>query len=82
MQRFYIQYIHFVGCVFFLWTFVEDAVCFYVLFALFTQNSTAALPWGLVTSLPRTLQTLVAELGVDRKSLSIIDTVTRGMYVS
>ena len=37
------------------------------------------LPWGVVASLPRSIQTLVAQLGVDRKSLSIIDITMRGM---
>ena len=38
-----------------------------------------ALPWGIVPSLPRSLQALVAELGVDRRSLSVIDSIARGM---
>ncbi|CAI8007397.1 Tyrosine-protein kinase transforming protein SEA [Geodia barretti] len=40
--------------------------------------SFSALPWGYVGSLPRSLQTLVTQSGVDRKSLSIIDTISRG----
>ena len=36
------------------------------------------LPWGVVASLPRSIQTLVVQLGVDRKSLSIIDATMRG----
>lgn len=40
--------------------------------------SITGLPWGLVSSLPRSIQTLVAQSGVDRKSLSIVDTIIRG----
>ena len=41
----------------------------------------SGLPWGVVSGLPRSLQTLVAQLGVDRKNLSINDTITRGRYM-
>lgn len=40
--------------------------------------TSTGLPWGVVASLPRSIQTLAAQLGVDRKSLSIIDTTMRG----
>ena len=39
----------------------------------------SGLPWGAVYSLPRHLQTLVGQLGVDRRSLSFLDTIIRGM---
>jgi serine/threonine protein kinase len=40
------------------------------------------LPWGVVSGLSRPLQALVTQLGVDRKSLSILDTIARGEYGS
>lgn len=45
---------------------------------VFVHVSITGLPWGLVSSLPRSIQTLVAQSGVDRKSLSIVDTIIRG----
>lgn len=63
--------------------YCSSSVVLKILTSMYVQNtqiyvSITGLPWGLVSSLPRSIQTLVAQSGVDRKSLSIVDTIMRG----
>lgn len=59
-----------------LWMCMFYIVCtFYGLYIFFLL----ALAWGAVYTLPRSLQNLITQLGVDRKSLSIGEVIARGI---